>query len=205
MPKITSISVQSKNKNRCNIYVDGEFFSGVSMETVYKSRLKVGLEIDEVSLKNILYDNERLEALNKAVDYLSKALKTKKQVKDYLLKKGYEEDVVWQVIDKLKEYNYINDCEYSKRYIESVSKNQGKKLIEYKLMMKGVKKQDIETIFDDCEIDLKESAKDVAEKYLKNKEFTKENKAKAYRYLIGRGFSYEEANYALSSFGEDKQ
>ena len=205
MHKITSISVQSKNKNRCNIDVDGEFFSGVSMETVYKSRLKVGHEIDEVSLKNILYDNERLEALNKAVDYLSKALKTKKQVKDYLLKKGYEEDVVWQVIDKLKEYNYINDCEYSKRYIESVSKNQGKKLIEYKLMMKGVKKQDIETIFDDCEIDLKESAKNVAEKYLKNKEFTKENKAKTYRYLIGRGFSYEEANYALSSFGEDKQ
>ena len=35
-----------------------------------------------------------------------------------------------------------------------------------------------------------------AEKYLKNKETTKENMAKAYRYLIGRGFSYEVATFA---------
>lgn len=204
MPKITAISFQTKNKKRCNIFVDGEFFSGVSIETVYKNRLKVGLEIDEKSLRQIISENERLEALNKAVEYLSKSIKTKRQIKDFLLKKGYEEDVVWQVIDKLKEYNYVNDCEYSKRYIESVSKNQGKKLIEYKLMMKGVKKEEISSAFDQSEIDLKESAKTVAEKYLKNKEFTKENKAKAYRYLISRGFSYEEANYALSNFGEDE-
>ena len=203
MPKITEISIQNKNKNRCNVFVDGEFFSGVSVETVCKARLKVGLEIDEDSLKQVLAENERLEALNKATEYISKTIKTKRQVKDYLLSKGYNEDVVWYCVDKLKEYNYVNDFEYSKRYIESVSKTQGKKLIEYKLMMKGVRKEEISSAFGECDIDLKESAKTVADKYLKNKEITKENKAKAYRYLIGRGFSYEEANYALSEFYED--
>ena len=35
------------------------------------------------------------------------------------------------------------------------------------------------------------------------KEKTKENLAKAYRYLIGKGFSYEEASFALSQFNGD--
>ena len=118
------------------------------------------------------------------------------------MKKGYSEQVVYYCIDKLKEYNYINDEEYSRRYIESVSKNQGKKLVEYKLMMKGVKKQDIECAYDEVDVDQKQNAKEVAKKHLKNKELTKENIAKTYRYLIGRGFSYEEASFALAEFKE---
>lgn len=203
MSKITAITIQEKKKNRCNLFIDGVFFSGISMETVLKNRLKVGIEVDQEQLKFILEESERIEALSKAVEYVSKALKTKRQVRDYLIRKGYSEDTVWYCVDKLKEYNYIDDCEYSKRYIESVSKTQGKKLVEYKLMMKGVKKQDISDAYEDCDIDSKENAKFIADKYLRNKEPTKENKLKAYRYLISRGFSYDEASFALSSFFEE--
>ena len=134
---------------------------------------------------------------------ISKNLKTKRQVKDYLIGKGYSEEVAWYCVDKLKEYDYINDVEYSKRYIESTSKNQGNRLVEYKLMMKGVKKEDIQNAYLEADVDGNENAKNVAIKYLKNKEITKENIAKTYRYLIGKGFSYEQANYALSEFKED--
>ncbi len=201
MPKITSISIQTKNKERCNLFVDGEFFAGISSLTLLKSRIKVGDEIDENSLKVLLEESERVQAFNKAVDYVSKTIKTKRQVKEYLLRKGYDEQIVWYCIDKLKEYKYIDDGEYSKRYISSCSKNQGKRLIEYKLMAKGVRKEDIEQAYNEVDVDAKENAKVVAEKHLKNKELTKENMAKTYRYLIGRGFSYDEATYALSCLG----
>lgn len=200
MPKITNITYQSKNKSRCNLFVDGEFFSGVSLETVLKFRIKVGEEYDTDSLKEMLEQNERSEALVKAVAYLSKTLKTKREVKDYLLRKGYSEDIAWYCIDKLKEYDYVNDTEYSKRYAESVCKTQGKRMIEYKLMMKGVKKQDISSALEQTDIDCKKNAKMLAEKYLKNKDKNRENKAKAYRYLLGRGFSHEEIEYALSEY-----
>ncbi len=200
MPKVTDITFQTKNKSRVNLFVDGEFFSGVSLETVMRYRIKKGDEYDEAELKNIIEQNEKNEALNKASNYISKSLKTKRQVKEYLLKKGYSEDVVWYCIDKLKEYNYIDDLEYSKRYIESTAKNQGKRMLEYKLMMKGVKKQDIECAVNELEINSKENAKAVAVKYLKNKEITKENIAKAFRYILGRGFSCDDANYALAEF-----
>ena len=153
MSKITAITAQEKKKDRCNLFIDGEFFAGISVETALKNRLKVGTEIDRKQLTEILVEDERASALNKALGYVSKALKTKKQVKDYLVRKGFSEDTVWYCIDKLKEYSYIDDCEYSKRYIDSVSKTQGKRLVEYKLMQKGVKKQDISSAFDDCDID----------------------------------------------------
>ena len=203
MPKITDISYQKNNKNRCNLFVDDEFFAGISLETLLKNRLRVGQEIVTDDLKNILAENERQEALTKAISYVSKTLKTKKQVKTYLIGKGYSEEVAYQVIDKLKEYNYVDDQEYSKRYIESTAKTQGKRLIQYKLMMKGVKKEDIECSYDECDIDEYNNAKCVLEKYLKNKEITKENLQKGYRYLLGKGFSYDQASFAISALEKD--
>lgn len=203
MPKITLISIQSNKKNRCNVFVDGEFSFGLALETAMQHRLKVGQEISEDEIKRITEDGEKKDALDKAVNYVSKSLKTKKQVKTYLLSKGYSEDTAYYVIDKLKEYNYINDEEYAKRYLESCSKNQGKRLAEYKLMMKGVRKDVIDKAYDNAEVPAKENARILAEKYMKNKDKTKENFVKAYRYLIGRGFSYDEADFALSIFKDE--
>ena len=202
MAKITSLSIQEHNKNKCNLYLDGEFFAGVSLETVMKFRLKVGIEIDQKELADLVFDSEKVLALEKSIAYTSKNLKAKKQVVSYLEKKGYSYEVVKYCIDKLCEYNLINDEEYAKRYIESTAKKQGKRLTEYKLMMKGLKKENISVVYDDLDLPSKEHAKELAEKHLKNKERNKENLAKTYRYLIGKGFSFEEANYAVSSLGE---
>ena len=203
MPIITEISLQKNNKNRCNVYVDNEFFCGMSVETAVKNRIKTGQEIDEEKLAQLVNESEQQEALAKATDYVAKNLKTKRQVKEYLLKKGYSEQIAWACIDKLKEYNYIDDVEYSKRYIESLSKKQGKRLTEYKLMMKGVKKEDIENAYSDAEDHSNESVKKLAKKHLGNKPITKENLAKTYRYLIGKGFSYEQVSEALAEYQGD--
>lgn len=203
MSKITSITMQAKKKNRCNLFIDDEFFSGLSLETVIKNRLKVCDIVERSKLYALIEESEKIEALAKAADYISSRLKTKREVKDYLIRKGYSEEIAWYCIDKLKDYSYINDEEYSKHYIEVASKNQGRKLIEYKLMMKGVKKEDISMAYEQTEIDSKEIAKDIAQKYLRNKEITKENLAKLYRYLIGKGFSHDEAGYAIDSFKEN--
>ncbi|MBP5466748.1 MAG: RecX family transcriptional regulator [Clostridia bacterium] len=203
MKKITQISAQEKNKERANIYIDGEFFVGMALETVMRLRLKVGDTVDSDKLSEIVAEAERTDAMQKAADYALKTLKTKRQVKDYLIKKGYSEETAWHTVDKLKEYGYIDDREYSKRFIESTSETQGRRLIEYKLMAKGVKKEDIAAAYETAETDDGENARRLAEKYLRNKEITKENVLKTYKYLIGRGFSYEQADYAVARFRED--
>ncbi len=203
MAKVTQISIQERNKERCNIFIDGEFKFALSLELVLKYRLKVGVELGDKEIDEITFDGQKAEALNKAIAYVAKSLKTKKQVKIYLLSKGYSEQIAYYVIDKLKEYSYVNDVDYARQYIESCSKNQGKKLITYKLMTKGIRKDDIDLAYTMVNVPQKENAKSVAEKYLRNKEITKENLAKAYRYLLGKGFSYDEIDFALNDFKEN--
>ncbi len=205
MSKITGLSVQAKHKDRCNLYIDGEFFLGLSIELAVKFNLKVGNEVSECELIELIQEGEKIDAMNKAVAYVTKSLKTKRQVKEYLQRKGFDENIIWQVIDKLKEYKYIDDVEYAKRYIESTSKASGQKLIDYKLMAKGVKKEDILNALDEAQVSYVDSATILAEKYMRNKEKTKENYYKVYKYLIGRGFSYEQADLATLKFkkGED--
>ena len=101
---------------------------------------------------------------------------------------------ILEIGNKLKEYEYIDDKEYSKRYIESVNKRQGKRLIEYKLMMKGVKKEDIESAYFDADDHADESVKLLARKHLANKAITKENIAKSsykWNYRICYSFHFD--------------
>ena len=203
MPKITKLSIQEKNKNRCNVFVDGCFFIALPVELVYKHALKVGLEIIPREFEQIVLEKDKSEALSKATGYVTKRLKTKKQVVEYLLGKGYNQETVNYCIEKLIEYRLIDDVEYAKRYIESVSKGEGVNLTRYKLMMKGLNKQIVENVYSDAEIDSKENAKSLAIKKMKNKEITRENLSKTYRYLISKGFTYEDATYAIESIKEE--
>ena len=203
MPKITQISIQEKNKKRCNIFIDGDFFIGIPIEVVYSHSLKVGGEVDKAKLLEIANEKDYLDALSKAIAYVSKALKTKKQVKTYLQTKGFNDDIITKVVDKLLGYRYIDDNEYAKRYIDSVSKSQGIHMTKYKLMMKGLRKEDVESVYSDMKVDSKENALQVALKHIKNKEKTKENLSKTYRYLISKGFTYDDANYAIEKLNED--
>ena len=72
MGKITSLSVQKNNKNRVNVFINEEFYTGLSLESVYKYSLKVGQEIDKEKIEQIIVENEKSTALSKAVSYISK-------------------------------------------------------------------------------------------------------------------------------------
>ena len=53
MGEITAITPQIKDKRRCNVYVDGRFYCGITLETAVKNRLKAGQTIDEKRLDEL--------------------------------------------------------------------------------------------------------------------------------------------------------
>ena len=196
MAIITQIAVQAKDKNRCNLYLDGKFFCGLNIETVIKYKLKVGVSVTETELDAIQYDSEKLQALAKATNYLSKALKTERQMKDYLLGKGYGNAVVFFVIDKLKEYGYIDDLLYAQSYLRTYKDKKGVKLIAYELKLKGVDGDIISTALSEFE-ESENPAIAIAQKFCVGKEVTKELVQKLYRKLLSKGFTYDQVKQAI--------
>lgn len=203
MKTITDIKPQVKTPTRYSIYLDNQFYCGLELETVMRHRLKVGQVIDPDELDAIQLDSERVKALDKALTFVSRSKKTKKELRDYLAKKGYTEQTVDNVLSKMEDYRFIADDDYSLDYVKSYSKSKGKRLIEMELRRKGISDRDmreaIESIGDETE-----SAVKVAEKYLKNKQKTKENILKCYKYLLSKGFDYETAKSAVGKLDIDE-
>ena len=199
MIKISSVSMQEKDKTKCNIFVNNEYFCSLSLECVVKYAIKEGAEFQEIVFNDIKLEDEIQLALRKAKNYIAKSLKTKMQVITYLKGKGFSGKVIFEVVEKMLEYGYINDVEFAKVFLES-NVTLGKRLADYKLMQKGVKKEDIESAREMIEDKSLDSCIRLAEKRLKNKEITKELIQKTYKYLIGRGFSYEESEKAVANY-----
>ena len=194
---ITKIEVQKRNKNRVNLYLDDEFASGLSLETVMKNHLKEGQEIKKENLEYLINQTEKETALSKAVSYISKCQKTKREVFKYLLSKGFEEEIANFVIEKLEEYKFVDDELYVKNYIKFKNKNNGKRKLAVELKQKGIDEN-----LSKEKLDLLTSDRDnvlaVLEKYLKNKELDLKTKQKAYRFLASRGYESEDINFALN-------
>ena len=200
---ITEIKKQTKNNNRFNIYLDGQYYCGLNAETIVKNNLKTGMDIEKETLDNLQLESEKTTALEKLVNYMGSRLRTEKQLWDYLKGKGYAEATCNYCMEKLKEYNYINDAQYVNSFIQVNKNKKGKKLLAYELKQKGIDDKLLDTSFEDYENDL-ESIKLIALKYLKNKDLSKENFQKAYRHLMSKGFESSEVLKILNQiFKED--
>ena len=203
MAEITLIEPQKMDKERCNVYVDGVFYCGIKLEVAVKYRLKTGMQIEKSRLDEIQLETEKSQALDKAMNFISAAMKTKKQVRDYLDKKGYTQAVADFVIEKLEYYKFLDDYAYCRAYASGVS-GKGKRAIENDLFKRGAEKKAIEEALDEIEEDA-DAALAVLTKYMRGKERTQENLYKGFKYLLSKGYGYDTAKSALSGFGVDDE
>lgn len=199
MSEITALTPQIKDKNRLNVYIDGKFVCGIGLETAIKYKLKVGVSLTKERLLEIEFDSEKTKAIEKATAYISRAMKTEKQLTDYLAKKGYGTAVISFTLDKLKSYGYIDDVKYAVAYIKTYSKKKGEKLIKYELKQKGISDEDFSLAIKE-QAPFEDACFSVAEKYMARKEKTRENLAKLYKYLLSKGFSYDQVGSVVDKF-----
>lgn len=198
MRVITAITPQVKDAKRCNIFLDGEFFCGMTLEAVMKNRLRVGTSVTEEQLEQIQLQNERSAALDKALNHLTASVKTVKQIRDFLRDKGYTPAVINYVVDKLKEYGFLSDEDYARRFTETYSSKKGVKLMRVELRRKGVAEEIVDGVLDDVGSQV-EAAVVLAKKYMKGKEADLKTVQKLYRHLLSKGFTYDDARTAVLS------
>lgn len=203
MKVITDLTPQAKNPKRLNLYLDGSYYCGLDILTAAKYRLKVGARVEEGEIIAIQREAEYRKAFDYALKVLSNSMKTEKEVKDKLLARGYLDEIVFEVIAKVKEYGFISDSEYAKKYAAAYANKKGKNLIKTELKRKGVSDDDIAAAL--SENDETDACEQLAEKYFKNKEKSYETAVKCYRYLVSKGFDFEAAKAAAFKQIKDEE
>lgn len=207
MAIITKIEAQKKNDDRVNIYVDEKFFMAIYKELVFRFNLKKGQEIDTDNLKTILNDEIYMKAQHKALNILSKASQSEKQIRQKL-SKDFEEDTIDRVIEFLQKYKFVDDEDLANRIVNTnVNLNKyGKNKIKQNLYNKGIDKTVIEQAIDEIDYD-KEFENAL---YLGKKRYDRlknEDPRKAYQkignHLAYKGFNYDIIKKVLNKLFND--
>ena len=154
MGEITKIEIQKKNKERYSIYIDGEYSFGVYENVLIKYGLRKGMIIEDEFLEDVLKKEEQECANNYALRLLNFKMRTEKEVERKMKEKEYADDIIENTIYYLKEYKYLDDEDYARKFIKDKSSlsKMGKERIKRELYMRGVDpeitKREIEEIID---------------------------------------------------------
>ena len=134
----------------------------------------------------------------RAIYIITNYSKTEKQLRDKLKQgKKYTDETIDETIKFLKKHNFINDEDFAKRFIELHKNTYSIKVLRQKLVQKGVKKEILDSVFDD-EIDVDEEAlikklllKKCPDYFEREKDMDPKERQKLLAYLFRKGFTYD--------------
>lgn len=197
LPIIKKITVQKRNTDRYNVFFDdgkeGQYAFSVSEDILIKYDLRKGKELDEQQLAEIFYNEEIQKAYIQAVHYLSFRMRSIKEVKEHLQEKGYEENVIQEVIGRLLNQKYLDDREFALAFVKTQinTSDKGPNVIKEGLRKKGIHPSIIDeslALFTNEE-KLEKAVKLCEKQMLKNKTVsTKQLSSHLSIFLVRKGF-----------------
>ena len=210
MATITKISIQQKNKDRFNIFLDEKYAFSVDADVLIKHELKKGMEVDEVFLSEIAYDDEVRKAYNSAIHYLARRMRSEFEVRNHLLEKEYGAAVINEVIHKLYDYKFLNDEDFAISFVRTLmnTTDKGPVLVKKDLEEKGISPKIIEQVMLLFDYDTQlEKAITLGQKYAnKNKKDAQMILIqKVEQYLVRKGYPFSIMKEALKELSIEKE
>lgn len=206
--KITNIAIQTRDKNRVNVSVDGKYRFSLDVFQLGDLGIKVGIEYSDEELTALEQEGQFGKVYARALEYCLMRPHSAKEVRDYLYRKtrpartktgelrpGVSTDVTTRVFNRLVEKEYINDTSFTRYWVEnrSLSKGVSRRKLTAELRSKGVDQSIIEQFLAETDrTDETELSKVIAKKrskYPDNQKFM--------AYLARMGFSYDDIKAAL--------
>ncbi len=140
--RITRIEQQKKNKHRYNIYINDEYEFSVHEDILVKHRLSNGDEVDTKRIKKIVLDEEQQKAYQQAIRFINFKLRSRHELEVKLLEKGFVQEIINAILDKLTQQKYINDQQFANLLTQQRMNTQkkGRRWIEQELAHKGIAK-----------------------------------------------------------------
>jgi regulatory protein len=187
---VTGLEVQKRNKKRVNVFVDGEFAFGASLDDA--ARLKKGQEISDATIQ-LLRDQD---AINHAMDAAARLLAARPRSVQEIRKRLQEKDTPPTVIDsaleKLSAMGYLDDHAFAAFWVQerNTHKPISPRALRYELRQKGVEDPIIAEVLGD--IDPEESAyRAVKDRATRLRGYTRREFRDKLSGILGRrGFNY---------------
>ena len=166
--KITKFKKTSKGKYK--VYLSDNSSIYLYEDVILNNNLLFNKEVSEDKLNLIEKQNNQFDIYNTSLKYISIRLRSKKEVEDYLIKKGYIKKDIEKVIEKLIKEDYINDFRFSKAYVNDklALTNSGPLKIKNNLVKLGIDNEIIDEVIEEIDEEVvKEKLYNLIEKKIK--------------------------------------
>ncbi len=188
--KVTALRFQKRNKDRVNVYLDGEFAFG--LVAIEAAHLRVGQALSDDDVARLQEQDEVERAYERALNFLSYRPRSVAEVRRNLRKKKIDDEVVEAAIERLTRAGLLNDREFARYWVDNrvQFKPRGERALRYELREKGVVSSSIAEALED--FDEESAARKVAEagaRRLAHHE-PRDFRRKLEGYMSRRGFSY---------------
>ena len=188
---ITDLKVQRRNKERVNVYLDGEF--AFALPLAEAARLQRGQHLSDEEIARLKAIDAYARARDAALRYLAVRPRSVAEVRRQLQRKGFDQSTIQQVIDRLLEWGYLNDEEFARSWVAERERfrPRGRIALRQELRNKGVSDEIIDRVLAD--VDPEASARAALAPRLRQWRHLEWRafRQKATAYLARRGFSYD--------------
>lgn len=207
--KVTAIGIQTRDKNRVNVSVDGKYRFSLDVFQLVDLGLKVGAEFSDKELTALEQESLFGKLYGRALEYSLMRPHSAREVRDYLyrktrdtrtkegnIKKGVPTELTTRTFDRLVEKGYIDDEKFARYWVEnrSLRKGASKRKLSSELSAKGVERSIIERLLSESE----RTDENELQKIIEKKRSKYPDNQKFMMYLARQGFSYDDIKSALN-------
>lgn len=127
-------------RGQYSIILDDDSILNLHEDLILKYDLLLTKEIDNTMINVFLEENKKYTAYSDALRYLGIKMRSIKEIYEYLDKKMYSNEIINEVVEKLKKEKYLDDNLYASYYVVDRIKmsNDGPYKIMKDLEKKGI-------------------------------------------------------------------
>ncbi len=142
------IKIVKKDVKNVTIYFDNDEDLFLSVDIFYKSGLKKNDEISDDRFSSLIKENRLFHIKQRAFRYLGRRQHSTSELRIKLKQKGYETELINQVLDDLKMKNYLDDTKFAEMFVEEKIKLKlwGEQKLRSELIKRGINSETISDI-----------------------------------------------------------
>ena len=205
--RIKEIKTQVRHPDRRTIIFDDGTFIGISEEVLLSNPVHPGDELTPNKLKQLTNSEQKQKLRNSALNLLSFRMRSLSELKQRLLKKGYDVQDIEPLLEEFDAKNILNDSEFALAFSRDKirSKGIGPSILKVELsnhhLPQNLIEDTVNRMYTEFPIDTLLGNHLKKKKICRNSQLQEREKSRIVNFLKRKGFSWDD----ISRFFVDKQ
>ena len=194
-------ALEPRRKRLTALFLDGELAAKLDSETLLQSGLRIGMELDDEELHQLIQRSDAHRAQEKALYLLEHRSHSKKELADKISRTAGRETAE-RAAERMEELGLVNDAQYARNLAEELlqRKRFAARRAEYELLQKGIDRALAQEIVEELAPEPEESLRFLLERKYQRSLSDEKGRRRVFAALQRLGYSGEDIRTALRDY-----